>query len=78
MRPGQCDEATAFAILDKYVEVGGNFIDTADVYSQGEAETIVGKSVPARAVELFTQSHYDRQVVEARWSRVEGQDDNSH
>ena len=27
------DEATSFAILDRYVEAGGNFIDTADNYA---------------------------------------------
>ncbi len=28
------DETAAGAILDAYVEAGGNFIDTADVYSR--------------------------------------------
>ena len=27
------DEATSFAILDAFVDAGGNMIDTADVYS---------------------------------------------
>jgi aryl-alcohol dehydrogenase-like predicted oxidoreductase len=27
------DEATSFAILDRYVEAGGTFIDTADNYA---------------------------------------------
>lgn len=43
------DEATSFAVLDAYVAGGGNFIDTADVYSAwvpgnagGESETIIG------------------------------------
>ena len=27
------DEATAFRVLDAFVDAGGNFIDTADVYS---------------------------------------------
>ena len=26
------DESESFAVLDAYVEAGGNFIDTADVY----------------------------------------------
>ncbi len=44
------DEATSFRILDRFVDAGGNFIDTADVYSRwieghvgGESETILGK-----------------------------------
>jgi aryl-alcohol dehydrogenase-like predicted oxidoreductase len=43
------DEATSFAILDAYVAAGGNFIDTANVYSVwvpghkgGESESVIG------------------------------------
>ena len=32
----------SLAMLDTYVEVGGNFIDTADVYADGVSEEIVG------------------------------------
>ena len=31
--PRLCDKKTAFALLDRFMEAGGNFIDTADVYS---------------------------------------------
>ena len=31
--PRLCDKKTAFALLDRFLEAGGNFIDTADVYS---------------------------------------------
>ncbi len=44
------DEAMSFRILDRFVDAGGNFIDTADVYSRwadghtgGESETVLGK-----------------------------------
>lgn len=33
----------SFRILDRFTEAGGNFIDTADVYSQGVSEEIVGE-----------------------------------
>lgn len=36
-------EADSFAMMDRFYELGGNFIDTADVYSRGISETIVGK-----------------------------------
>jgi aryl-alcohol dehydrogenase-like predicted oxidoreductase len=49
------DEAASFAVLDAFVEGGGNFIDTADVYSTwvsghsgGESETVIGKWLAAR------------------------------
>jgi aryl-alcohol dehydrogenase-like predicted oxidoreductase len=36
-------EEDSYPMLDRFVEAGGNFIDTADVYSQGVSETIVGR-----------------------------------
>jgi aryl-alcohol dehydrogenase-like predicted oxidoreductase len=49
------DEPASFAILDAYVAAGGNFIDTADVYSAwvpgnagGESETIIGRWMQTR------------------------------
>jgi aryl-alcohol dehydrogenase-like predicted oxidoreductase len=49
------DEATSFAVLDAYIEAGGNSIDTANSYSTwvpghsgGESETIIGRWLKAR------------------------------
>jgi len=36
-------EEDSFKILDHFVEAGGNFIDTADVYSAGRSEEILGR-----------------------------------
>ena len=48
-------EQMSFAVLDAYVEGGGNFIDTADTYSVwipghagGESETLLGRWMSAR------------------------------
>ena len=45
--PGEwgADEATSRAIFDAYRDAGGNFIDTADVYSGGRSERLVGKFI---------------------------------
>ncbi len=40
---GIIDEAKAFEILDTYVSLGGNFVDTADVYGSGTSERLIGK-----------------------------------
>jgi aryl-alcohol dehydrogenase-like predicted oxidoreductase len=37
------DEDDASSQLKAFIEVGGNLIDTADVYVDGESETIVGR-----------------------------------
>ena len=39
----EADEDTAHALLDQYVAAGGNLIDTADVYSRGLSEEIIGR-----------------------------------
>ena len=43
-----CDEATSRALFDRYLEAGGNFIDTADVYTGGTSERWVGQFVNER------------------------------
>jgi aryl-alcohol dehydrogenase-like predicted oxidoreductase len=32
----------AHALLNRFVDLGGNFIDTANVYTGGSSETIIG------------------------------------
>jgi len=44
----ESDEATAHEQLDRFVERGGNFVDTADVYTRGRSEEIVGHWLAAR------------------------------
>jgi aryl-alcohol dehydrogenase-like predicted oxidoreductase len=43
----EADESTSHAIVDAFVDHGGTFIDTADVYSAGESERIVGRWLAA-------------------------------
>lgn len=43
-----CDEGTAVKIIDRFLGAGGNFIDTADVYSSGISEEIVGRAIRGR------------------------------
>ncbi|MGH8794808.1 MAG: aldo/keto reductase [Stackebrandtia sp.] len=45
---GVADEKTGFEILDRFVDAGGNFIDTADVYNAGESEKVLGRWLAAR------------------------------
>ncbi|OWJ62678.1 aldo/keto reductase [Inquilinus limosus] len=44
----ESDETTSFALMDDYVEAGGNFLDTADVYSAGVSEEIIGRWLKGR------------------------------
>src|ERR671912_1325934 len=42
---GEPDHDTSIKIIHRALDAGINFIDTADVYSQGESEVIVGKAL---------------------------------
>jgi aryl-alcohol dehydrogenase (NADP+) len=44
----ESDEQVAHAQLDRFVEAGGNFVDTADVYQRGVSEEMIGRWLSAR------------------------------
>ncbi len=44
------DEADARRLFDTYVDAGGNFIDTANLYTNGSAETLLGRFAADRRV----------------------------
>jgi aryl-alcohol dehydrogenase-like predicted oxidoreductase len=41
-----CDENQSHEIIKSYLDAGGNFIDTADVYAGGKSEEFVGTFMP--------------------------------
>jgi len=43
-----CDEREALRIVDRYLDAGGNCIDTADVYVGGGSEEILGRALKGR------------------------------
>jgi aryl-alcohol dehydrogenase (NADP+) len=47
----EADEETSHSILDTFVEAGGTFVDTADVYSSGASESIIGRWLAAHPTE---------------------------
>jgi aryl-alcohol dehydrogenase-like predicted oxidoreductase len=68
------DETASFAVLDAYVEAGGNFIDTADLYGiqragnrGGESETIIGRWMKLRG-------NRDRMVIATKVGALPGLD----
>ena len=49
---GGLDQAAADGIVHRALDAGINFVDTADVYSAGESETMVGKAIAGRRHDL--------------------------
>jgi aryl-alcohol dehydrogenase-like predicted oxidoreductase len=52
----QVDETAAIRIVDKCLDLGVNFFDTANVYNNGASEAIVGKALKGRREKLVLAS----------------------
>ena len=47
-----CDEKTSLDLIARYIAAGGNFVDTADIYSDGRSEEICGKAIAGNRHEI--------------------------
>jgi aryl-alcohol dehydrogenase-like predicted oxidoreductase len=61
---GNPDHDDSVAIIHRALDAGINFIDTADVYSQGESEEIVGKAIKGRRDELVIATKFHGRMGE--------------
>ena len=43
-----CDQQASQEMVDAYIDAGGNFIDTADLYAETASETILGKTLKGK------------------------------
>src|SRR5947209_4464088 len=46
--PRQMDDAESIRVIHRYLDAGGNFLDTADMYGVGRNEVLVGKAIQGR------------------------------
>jgi len=63
-----CDREESLAVLERALDAGINFIDTANVYSYGESEELVGEAIDGRR---------DDVVLASKVGQSLGQDPNS-
>jgi aryl-alcohol dehydrogenase-like predicted oxidoreductase len=68
----ETDEAGAFGQLDGFVDAGGTFIDTADVYAATESEAIVGRWLASAPTDVREQVVV---ATKARFPTGEGPND---
>jgi aryl-alcohol dehydrogenase-like predicted oxidoreductase len=61
--PKAQDEAEGIRVIHRYLDLGGNFLDTADMYGVGRNETLVGKAIQGRR---------DRVVLATKFGNVRG------
>ena len=59
---GEKDHDTSIGIIHAALDAGINFVDTADVYSQGESEEIVGKALKGRRDEVVLATKFHGQM----------------
>src|ERR1700750_2245095 len=64
---GVVDDEAAFRILQSYVNEGGNFIDTADVYGMGISESIIGKFLKTTDKQLYVATKLGRRSDGGPW-----------
>jgi len=50
---GHVDDKESYAALNRAVDLGVNFIDTADVYGDGRSEKLIGRLLKDRKEEIF-------------------------
>jgi aryl-alcohol dehydrogenase-like predicted oxidoreductase len=55
---GNSDHAESIAMIHRALEAGINFVDTADVYSLGESELIVGKAMKGRRDDIVLATKF--------------------
>ena len=61
---GNPDHEDSIRIIHGALDAGINFIDTADVYSRGESEEIVGKAIKGRRDDLVIATKFGRPMGE--------------
>ena len=61
--PKQMDEAESVRVIHRYLDAGGDFLDTADMYGVGRNEVLVGKATAGRR---------DRVVLATKFGNVRG------
>jgi aryl-alcohol dehydrogenase-like predicted oxidoreductase len=68
----ETDEAGSHAQLDRFFEAGGTLIDTADVYSHGVSEEIIGRWLAKQPAEIRSQVVL---ATKGRFAMGEGRND---
>ncbi len=52
---GNTDHDDSIRVIHRALDAGVNFVDTADVYSAGESEEIVGKALEGRHLDAVVE-----------------------
>ncbi len=56
--PRKMDDAESIRVIHCYLDAGGNFLDTADVYGTGKNEVLVGKAIAGRRQDVVLATKF--------------------
>src|SRR4051794_35833678 len=56
--PKQMDDAESIRVIHRYLDSGGNFLDTADMYGVGRNEALVGKAIQGRRKQVVLATKF--------------------
>ena len=59
---GEVDDQTSLAALRRAIDLGVNFVDTADVYGDGRSERLVGRLLKERKEQIFVATKAGRRL----------------
>jgi aryl-alcohol dehydrogenase-like predicted oxidoreductase len=58
---GAADEAESLRVLERYLELGGNFLDTADAYGPQTNEELIGRFLPGKREQIVLATKFGLQ-----------------
>ncbi len=56
--PRQMNDDESIRVIHRYLDAGGNFLDTADVYGMGRNETLVGRAIAGQRDQVFLATKF--------------------
>ena len=59
----KADEKTSINIINHALEIGINFLDTADMYAQGRSEEIIGKAVKGQRSKIIIATKFGHPIT---------------
>jgi len=59
---GEVDDAESLAALHKAIDLGVNFVDTADVYGDGRSERLIGQVLKERSETIYVATKMGRRL----------------
>jgi len=74
----ESDEADGVALIERAIDLGITFFDTADVYGDGRSEAILGRAVHGRRDDVVIATKFGNSIVGGRMGPVNGRPEYVH